>query len=280
MEAMRCVAMKKQFPIISFEHASFQYEGQSQESLKDVKLIIKLGEFLVITGQSGCGKTTLTRCINNLIPRFFEGRLSGEVIVLGRSIKESDAGEAGKEIASIFQDPRSQFFTTNSSSEVAFACENYGIPHKEIVKRVNSAFQSLNMENLKDRDIFALSSGERQKVAFLAATTLNPQIYVLDEPSANLDIHTILQVREILSALKAAGHTIIVSEHRLFYLYGLADRFLIMEDGQICEELTGEEMAELSAVQMHNRRLRPLNLDLIQIERKESICRSEVFLQT
>ena len=205
------VAMKKQFPIISFEHASFQYEGQSQESLKDVKLIIKSGEFLVITGQSGCGKTTLTRCINNLIPRFFEGRLSGEVIVLGRSIKESDAGEAGKEIASIFQDPRSQFFTTNSSSEVAFACENYGIPHKEIVKRVNSAFQSLNMENLKDRDIFALSSGERQKVAFLAATTLNPQIYVLDEPSANLDIHTILQVREILSALKAAGHTIIVS---------------------------------------------------------------------
>ena len=64
--------MKKQFPIISFEHASFQYEGQSQESLKDVKLIIKSGEFLVITGQSGCGKTTLTRCINNLIPRFFE----------------------------------------------------------------------------------------------------------------------------------------------------------------------------------------------------------------
>lgn len=261
--------MKKQFPIISFEHASFQYEGQSQESLKDVKLIIKSGEFLVITGQSGCGKTTLTRCINNLIPRFFEGRLSGEVIVLGRSIKESDAGEAGKEIASIFQDPRSQFFTTNSSSEVAFACENYGIPHKEIVKRVNSAFQSLNMENLKDRDIFALSSGERQKVAFLAATTLNPQIYVLDEPSANLDIHTILQVREILSALKAAGHTIIVSEHRLFYLYGLADRFLIMEDGQICEELTGEEMAELSAVQMHNRRLRPLNLDLIHILKSE-----------
>ena len=279
MEAMRCVAMKKQIPIISFEHTSFQYEGQIQENLRDVKLIIKSGEFLVITGQSGCGKTTLTRCINNLIPRFFEGRLSGEVIVSGRSIKESDAGEAGKEIASIFQDPRSQFFTTNSSSEVAFACENYGIPHKEIVKRVNSAFQSLNMENLKDRDIFSLFSGDRQKVSFFSASTFNPQIYVLDEPSANLDIHTILQVREILSALKAAGHTIIVSEHRLFYLYGLADRFLIMEDGQICEELTGEEMAELSAVQMHNRRLRPLNLDLIQIERKESICRSEVFLQ-
>ena len=146
-----------------------------------------------------------------------------------------------------------QFFTTNSSSEVAFACENYGISHEEIVKRVDRAFQSLNMEDLKDRDIFTLSSGERQKIAFLAATALNPQIYVLDEPSANLDIHTILQVREILFALKAAGHTIVVSEHRLFYLYGLADRFLVMKEGQIFEELTGKEMAELSVSQMHNR---------------------------
>ncbi|MFR3628832.1 MAG: ATP-binding cassette domain-containing protein [Acutalibacteraceae bacterium] len=96
LEVMRCAAMKKQIPIISFEHTSFQYEGQIQENLRDVNLTIKSGEFLVITGQSGCGKTTLTRCINNLIPRFFEGVLSGEVIVSGRSIKESDAGEAGK----------------------------------------------------------------------------------------------------------------------------------------------------------------------------------------
>ena len=139
--------------------------------------------------------------------------------------------------------------------------------------------QSLNMEDLKDRDIFTLSSGERQKIAFLAATALNPQIYVLDEPSANLDIHTILQVREILFALKAAGHTIVVSEHRLFYLYGLADRFLVMKEGQIFEELTGKEMAELSVSQMHNRRLRPLNLSTIQIERKKFICHSTVFFQ-
>lgn len=133
------------------------------------------------------------------------------------------------------------------------------------------------MEDLKDRDIFTLSSGERQKIAFLAATALNPQIYVLDEPSANLDIHTILQVREILFALKAAGHTIVVSEHRLFYLYGLADRFLVMKEGQIFEELTGKEMAELSVSQMHNRRLRPLNLSTIQIERKNLFVTRQYF---
>jgi energy-coupling factor transport system ATP-binding protein len=269
--------MNYEVPIISFTHTSFRYDGQSKDSLIDINLDIKKGEFLVITGQSGCGKTTLIRCINNLIPSFFEGNLSGEVMVSGRSIKESNAGEAGKETASIFQDPRSQFFTTNSSSEVAFGCENYGIPQMEIIKRVDNAFKSLNMEKLRNRDIFSLSSGERQKIAFLAATTLNPEIYVLDEPSANLDIQTILQVREHLLDLKKAGHTIIVSEHRLFYLYGLADRFIVMKDGQITEELNANEMADLSSDQMHLMKLRPLNLDKIQIEKKEDTCRKETF---
>ncbi len=132
--------MKTATNIITFEDTSFRYEGQQHYSLMNIDLTIKQGEFVVVTGQSGCGKTTLTRCINNLIPHFFEGELSGEVIVSGRNIKESNAGEAGKEIASIFQDPRSQFFTTNSSCEVAFACENYGIPHEEIIRRVNRAF--------------------------------------------------------------------------------------------------------------------------------------------
>ena len=265
--------------IITFEHTTFRYEGQEHNSIEDISLAIKQGEFLVITGQSGCGKTTLTRCINNLIPCFFEGELSGEVTVLGRSVKTSDAGEAGKDIASVIQDPRSQFFTTNSSSEVAFSCENYGIPHKEIVRRVDRAFRSMDMEELKDRDIFTLSSGERQKIAFIAATALDPKIYVLDEPSANLDIHTILQVREILSKLKAAGHTIIISEHRLFYLRGLADRYLIMKDGRICEDLTAEEAESLSAKQIHDRGLRPSDLDMIRTKNKEPVIGQEVFLK-
>jgi energy-coupling factor transport system ATP-binding protein len=192
--------------------------------------------------------------------------MSGDILVSGRSVKNSNAGEAGKEIASIFQDPRSQFFTTNSSSEVAFACENYGIAHEEIVRRVDRSFGMMNMEGMKNRDIFSLSSGERQKIAFLAATTLNPEIYVLDEPSANLDIYTILQVKRILTSLKETGHTIIISEHRLFYLNGLADRFLIMEGGRIREELNGEEMAHLSSDQMHLRKLRALNIDTISPE--------------
>lgn len=271
--------MEKEHSLIAFKHTTFRYDGQDKDSLTDINLEIHPGEFLVLTGQSGCGKTTMIRCINNLIPGFFEGRLSGDVIVSGHSITESDAGEAGKEIASIFQDPRSQFFTTNSSSEVAFACENYGVSHEEIISRVDTAFRKLHMEKLKNRDIFSLSSGERQKIAFLAATTLNPEIYVLDEPSANLDIHTIQQVREHLLALKNSGHTIIVSEHRLFYLYGLADRFVIMKEGRVTEVLTGNEMASLSGEEMCSRKLRPLNPDTIQIAPKKQVGRKDGFFE-
>jgi energy-coupling factor transport system ATP-binding protein len=271
--------MRKGTEIITFDHASFKYDGQNHESLMEINLTVNKGEFIVITGQSGCGKSTLTRCINNLIPHFFEGELSGEVIVAERSVKESDASTAGKEIASVFQDPRSQFFTTNSSSEVAFACENYGVPHDEIIKRVDRAFDSLKMENLKNRSIFALSSGERQKIAFLAATALDPQIYVLDEPSANLDIQTILQLKEILSSLKAAGHTIIVSEHRLFYLNELADRYLIMKNGQISEDLTAEEIKKMPAEMIRKKGLRPLDHNVIQKEKKTPVKNLDVFLK-
>jgi energy-coupling factor transport system ATP-binding protein len=271
--------MKTATDIITFENTSFRYEGQQYYSLKNISLTIKQGEFVVVTGQSGCGKTTLTRCINNLIPHFFEGELSGEVIVSGRNIKESNAGEAGKEIASIFQDPRSQFFTTNSSSEVAFACENYGIPHEEIIRRVDRAFSLQDMDHLRERVVFTLSSGERQKIAFLAATALDPNIYVLDEPSANLDIHTILQLRKMLSDLKNAGHTIILSEHRLFYLNGLADRYIIMDNGRISEELSAEEIRGVTSEQMNERKLRPLDINTIRMKKKEPVLCKEVVLQ-
>jgi energy-coupling factor transport system ATP-binding protein len=135
------------------------------------------------------------------------------------------------------------------------------------------------MEHLRDRDIFTLSSGERQKIAFLAATALDPNIYVLDEPSANLDIHTILQLRNILSDLKTAGHTIIVSEHRLFYMYGLADRYIIMENGRISEELSAKEIRGVTSEQMNERKLRPLDINTIRMEKKEPVLCKEVFLQ-
>ena len=184
--------------VIDFDNVSFSYGTQTEGSLRNINFKVKEGEFILLTGQSGSGKTTVTRLINGLIPHFFEGVLTGTVKVLGSDIKTVTPGEMGKNTASIFQNPRSQFFTTNSTKEVAFALENYGIDRDEMIDRVNCAFHDLEAENLMDRDMFSLSSGEKQKIAIIAAKTLNPKIYVFDEPSANLDIHSIIKLKKIM----------------------------------------------------------------------------------
>ena len=233
--------------VIDFDNVSFSYGTQTEGGLSNINFKVKRGEFILITGQSGSGKTTVTRLINGLIPHFFEGVLTGTVKVLGSDIKTITPREIGKNIASIlFQNPRSQFFTTNSTKEVAFALENYGIDRDEMIDRVNCAFHDFEAESLMDRDMFSLSSGEKQKIAIIAAKALNPKIYVFDEPSANLDIHSILNLKKMMERLKKQGYTVIVSEHRLFYLKNLVDKCLIMKDGKIDRELEKNDIENLN----------------------------------
>ena len=250
--------------VIDFENVSFSYGTQKEGCLKNINLKIEEGEFVLLTGQSGSGKTTVTRLINGLIPHFFEGILTGSVKVIGDDIKTVTPGEMGKNTASIFQNPRSQFFTTNSTNEVAFALENYGIDRDEIIDRVNCSFHDFEAENLMDRDMFSLSSGEKQKIAIIAAKTLNPKIYVFDEPSANLDIPSILKLKEIMESLKKQGHTVIVSEHRLFYLKNLVDKCLIMKDGEIDRQLNHDDIENLNETDLQTYKLRTFNLSNIK----------------
>lgn len=250
--------------VIDFDNVSFSYGTQTEGSLRNINFKVKEGEFILLTGQSGSGKTTVTRLINGLIPHFFEGVLTGAVKVLGSDIKTVTPGEMGKNTASIFQNPRSQFFTTNSTKEVAFALENYGIDRDEMIDRVNCAFHDFEAENLMDRGMFSLSSGEKQKIAIIAAKTLNPKIYVFDEPSANLDIPSILKLKEIMESLKKQGHTVIVSEHRLFYLKNLVDKCLIMKDGEIDRQLNHDDIENLNETDLQTYKLRTFNLSNIK----------------
>lgn len=257
--------------VIDFDNVSFSYGTQTEGSLSNINFKVKRGEFILITGQSGSGKTTVTRLINGLIPHFFEGVLTGTVKVLGSDIKTITPGEMGKNIASIFQNPRSQFFTTNSTKEVAFALENYGIDRDEMIDRVNGAFHDFKAENLMDRNMFSLSSGEKQKIAIIAAKTLNPKIYVFDEPSANLDIHSIIKLKKMMERLKKQGHTVIVSEHRLFYLKNLVDECLIMKDGKIDRELKKNDIENLSDSDIRAYKLRTFKLSNIKYELEDNL---------
>ena len=262
--------------VIDFENVSFSYGTQKEGCLKNINLKIQAGEFILLTGQSGSGKTTITRLINGLIPHFFEGVLTGTVKVIGDDIKTVTPGEMGKNIASIFQNPRSQFFTTNSTNEAAFALENYGIERNKMIDRVNLAFHDFEAETLMDRDMFSLSSGEKQKVAIIAAKTLNPKIYVFDEPSANLDIPSILKLKEIMESLKKQGHTVIVSEHRLFYLKNLVDKCLIMKDGEIDRQLNHDDIENLNETDLQTYKLRTFNLSNIKYGLKNNAPISKI----
>ena len=206
--------------MIDFEF-EFQYAEAKLPILRQVGGGIPAGRCVVLCGGSGCGKSTLLRCINGLIPQFYEGELRGFCRLNGQDTAGLRIGEIGELAASVFQDPRSQFFTVNSSNEVAFGLENHGLPQDKIRRRVDEAFRIFHLERLKDRNVYELSSGERQLISILSAWAMDTDIFLLDEPTANLDFAATQQLKEILLALKKQGKTLLLSEHRLYYL---ADR--------------------------------------------------------
>lgn len=240
---------------ISF-NLGFTYNERKKPSLIAVEGHIETGKFIVLCGQSGCGKSTLLRCINHLIPEFYEGELKGFCLIDGKDIAELGIGEVGRMVASVFQDPRSQFFTVNSSSEVAFGLENFGLSQAKMVYRVNEGFKKFELEYLKDRAVFELSSGERQLIAILSAWALDTDIIVMDEPTANLDQRAIYKLSTMLSELKKEGKTIVVSEHRLHYLAGLADEYWYLDSGKLLKCYNQEEMLRLTENELADMGLR------------------------
>lgn len=245
---------------VKCDRFSFTYDGGNTFGVHDIDLTIQEGEFIVLTGSSGCGKTTLTRCINGLIPDFFEGQISGSCNVCGMDISKHETGDYSAFVGSVFQDPRSQFFTLHVRTEIPFPSENLGTPTPVIQDRFQNTVRQLDISNLLNKSIFQLSSGEKQKVAVASIYTANVQVYVLDEPSANLDWAGTEQLKNLLKQLKAQGCTVIISEHKLYYLRDLADRVVILKDGQIDMILSGNEFKGKSPDWFRENGLRQVNL--------------------
>ena len=242
----------------------FTYNDVEKAALTDISGSVARGSCLVLCGGSGCGKTTLLRCINRLIPQFYEGKLTGFCLIDGKDISTFSIGEVGKLAASVFQDPRSQFFTTDSSSEVAFGLENHGLNSEEIIERVNYVYRESGLDKLKDRNVFELSSGERQLVAILSAWALNVPLLLLDEPTANLDYAAIEYLKELLKRLKSLGYTLIINEHRLYYLRDIADEYLLIEQGKLKARLSCERLSSLSEKELAELSLRAIDLSALE----------------
>ncbi len=231
--------------MIRLKNVSFRYE-ERPEGVFDIDLSVRAGECVVLTGPSGGGKTTLTRLISGLAPAYFRGALSGKITIDGEDASGMPLWGRGKRIGSVFQDPKSQFFSSELAGEVAFACENYGFPWAEIAARTDRAISAFHLESLRHRSLDGLSGGEKQRVAIASVYALGPQAYVCDEPTANLDEEGTAQLAHTLRKLKAEGHALVVAEHRLSWLNDLADRFVYVRDGRILWEKTPAEMDALS----------------------------------
>lgn len=158
---------------VRLENVSFQYQSANEPNISNINLSIPEGEFVVLTGGSGCGKTTVTRIINGLAEKFYEGKLKGKVSVLGKSISEYPLYEIGESVGSIFQDPKSQFFASITEDEIAFGCENYGVSHEEMELRVSDAIGQINGNALRGKEIYPMSSGEKQKIAVASVRVLS-----------------------------------------------------------------------------------------------------------
>ena len=253
--------------MIQFQNVSAAIQGS--RILDNINLAINDGEFVLLCGESGCGKTTLTRLVNGLIPHFVKDvEIDGTVTVEGLDIAESPMYKIAESVGSVFQNPKTQFFNTDSSAEIAFGLENIGADWDSMHKRVAKTIADLEIETLVDRSVFSLSGGEKQLLAFASVYAMNPQIYVLDEPSANLDHEAMGKLRRILENVKKGGHTVLIAEHRLSYLSGLADRIVYLKAGRIEKEFTAAEFAGLSESERTAMGLRSIRSEEIKISER------------
>lgn len=228
---------------IEFLGVSFRYAGAKVYALSDINLKIRSGEIVLVTGPAGSGKTTLCSCVNGLVPHYHEGQLSGQVIVRSYDTQRARIGGLASLVGMVFQDPESQLVTSSVADEVAFGPENLGVPRPEINQRVIEALSATRLLGYEDREPHNLSGGEQQACSIAATYSMHPEIYVMDEPLANLDPAGRQQVlRVLIDVAKKRQKTLIIVEHSLEEVLPLVDRVLVMEEGRIVRDGTVEEV--------------------------------------
>ncbi|MEM4251521.1 MAG: ATP-binding cassette domain-containing protein, partial [Candidatus Bathyarchaeia archaeon] len=220
--------------VIEAHNLTFTYAGSKKPAILDIDLAVDQGEFVVLTGPSGCGKTTLARCLNGLIPNFYQGELSGSITVLGKDISGLTTSELARKVGFVFQNPENQLFSLSIERDVAFGPENLGLPREETRRRVEWAMEITGISELRDAAPYELSGGQQQRAAIAAVLAMQPEIMVLDEPTSFLDPLSASQILEAVAGLRIETEvTIVLIEHRLDLASKYASRIVVMDQGRV-----------------------------------------------
>ena len=246
---------------IRSQHVGFTYDGAGEPAVHDINLAVETGECVMLCGASGCGKTSYTRIINALVPSFFHGSFSGRQYTCGLDTADISIDQLTPLVGSVFQNPKTQYFNANTTDELAFPAENMGLDPDEINRRVAEVCERFGIAHLMDRSIFHLSGGQKQRIAMAAAVVLSPKLVVLDEPTSNLDAAAIADMRQMIEEMKAQGMTVVVAEHRLAWLNGVADRYVVFDGGRIVQDYAAEEFLHLGTGCIAAMGLRALDLE-------------------
>lgn len=242
---------------LSFSYVS-ELTGDRVEALKDVDLSADAGSLTLVCGASGCGKSTLMKALTGLVPQMTPGELGGVVRINGRNLADVALTDVGHLCSSVFQNPRTQFFCDTVAEELAFCGENYGRERATLRQQSERAAKLMGISHLLERKLATLSGGQLQKVALACALASCAPVLLADEPTSNLDPAAISEVRAALKVLKEQGLTIVVVEHRLHFLRGLADQVLLMESGRVTRRWNGAEFFSMGQAQRRSLGLRTL----------------------
>ena len=219
---------------LSIEDLTFRYWRRDEPAIRQVSISLQPGQLMLVAGSSGCGKTTLMRCVNGLIPNTYKGDMEGDIRLFGRSVREMEMGEISQMVGTLLQDPERQILGSYVLNEVAFGLESLGLPRGEIILRVEQALARLNILDLRDRETFSLSGGEKQKVALAGVLAMQPKVLLLDEPLASLDPASAHEALRVFRQLADEGIAVMLVEHRVEDVLAIdPDAVLYMDAGRV-----------------------------------------------